>query len=62
MIPPEISEQPIAWEYRGWRFGGWLRGGKNYQIYTRRSLLHSMDLIGMQGKCSTLVHCLRMTQ
>jgi pimeloyl-ACP methyl ester carboxylesterase len=28
MIPPEISEQPIEWEYRGWRFGGWLRGGK----------------------------------
>ncbi len=29
MIPPEISEQPIEWEYRGWRFGGWIRGGEN---------------------------------
>ena len=29
MTPPEISEQPIEWEYRGWRFGGWIRRSEN---------------------------------
>ena len=25
-------EQPIEWEYRGWRFGGWIRGGDNLHL------------------------------
>jgi len=29
MIPPEISEQAIEWEFCGWRFGGWIRGVEN---------------------------------
>jgi len=29
MIPPEICEKAIKWEYRGWQFGGWIRSNKN---------------------------------